>query len=137
MNRQEAKGAAIAQALNACPPLASWSTERDELWLVVQSAVCTRGLAMVTPLGSTAPIAVTAEHATDELIAAMAWLMNHEDQARTLPPLRLFVMLRGVATRGSHGSGRAARDDALRGVTHVAPGDPVRWSEADPIEVAS
>ncbi len=54
-----------------------------------------------------------------------------------MPPLRLFVRLRGVATRGSQGSGRAAQADALHGLTNVAPGNPVRWSDADPNEVAS
>lgn len=137
MSRQEVQGKQIAQSLGACPSLGSSSPERDELWLVVQSTVCTRGLASVTPLGSDASITVTHEQATDELISAMEWLTRHEDQARAMQPLQLFVRLRGVATRGSHGSGRAARADALRGITHVVPGEPVVWSDADPSEVAS
>ena len=92
---------------------------------------------MVTPLGSSSSIRVTEEQATDELISAMVWLMSHETEARAMTPLRLFVRLRGVATRGSHGSGRAAQSDALRGMTNVAPGNPVIWADADPSEVAS
>jgi len=139
MNRQEARGSAIKRALDACPSLSPKrpSPERDRVWLTVEDAVCTRGLATVTPLGSSSSIPVTEEQATDELIAAMQWLMSHEDEAREMPPLRLFVRLRGVATRGSHGSGRAAQADALHGMTNVAPGNPVRWSDADPSEVAS
>ena len=84
-----------------------------------------------------AAIAVTSEHATDELIAAMEWLIGHEDQARAMAPLRLFIMMRGVATRSSLGSGRAARADALHGMTNVSPGDAVAWTHPDAIGLAS
>jgi hypothetical protein len=136
MNRQEKQGMQIARALAACASLEQPSAERDALWLTVQEAVCTKGLRSVTPLGSRAPVVVSAEHATIELIAAMEWLARHENAARRMGPLRLFVMLRGVATRSPAGSGRAARLDALRGITDVPPGSPVRWSDLDPTDAA-
>jgi len=74
---------------------------------------------------------VTAEYATDELIAAMSWLLAHDGEARKLRPLELFIMLRGVATKGANGSGRAAQADALHGMTNVEQGQPVRWTKLD------
>ena len=137
MNQQELRGRQIADALAMCHTLSDATPGRDALWLVVQSAVCTRTSSLVTPLGSQAAIAVTSEHATDELIAAMEWLIGHEDQARAMAPLRLFIMMRGVATRSSLGSGRAARADALHGMTNVSPGDAVAWTHPDAIGLAS
>jgi hypothetical protein len=107
------------------------------LWFAVQQAICTRGLCLVTPLGSRSAIPVTPEHSTDELLSAMEWLMGHEQEARRLSAERLFIKLRGVATRGAGGSARAAQNDALHGLTHVAPGDPVAFTDVDPMEVAS
>lgn len=117
------------ETLAGCPPLATPSAERDRLWLVVRECVCTRTVATVTPLGSTSQILVTSEYATDELIAAMSWLCAHDDQARRLRPLELFIMLRGVATKGAAGSGRAAQADALHGMTGVEQGQPIRWRD--------
>ena len=130
-------GDRLAGALATCPTLAERTSERDALWLVVQSTVCTQSAADVVPLGSSSPVRVTSEYATDELIAAMEWLMTHEKAARELAPLRLFVLLRAAATRSATGSARAAQADSLRGLTNVVPGNPVRWSHVDPIDEAS
>jgi hypothetical protein len=102
----------------------------------VRDLVCTRGLCRVVPMGSRAAVPVTSEHATDELIAAMEWLRVHEDEAREMAPRELFIRLRGVATRGALGSARAAQADALHGMTHVSPGEPVVFAEFDWTEVA-
>lgn len=119
------------EALAACTHLGPATPERDALWLCVQSTVCTRRWGQVTPMGSTAAVPVTGEHATDELIAAMSWLIGHERAARALAPLELYVMLRGVATKGSEGSGRAARADALHGMTGVPRGRHVNWRQLE------
>lgn len=137
MERNETKGQLIAGALAVCPPLDQPSTGRDELWFAVQGAICTRGVCSVTPLGSSSSIPVTSDQATDELLAAMEWLIDHELEARALSPHRLFIMLRGVATRGASGSARVVQRDQLHGMTHVPPGDPVVFSDADPGEFAS
>lgn len=129
MNDIESRGGCqvLWAALTDCPVLTAGSPERDHLWLVVQGRVCTRGAVAVTPLGSSARVMVSSEYATDELIAAMTWLHTHEAAARLLPPLELFIKLRGVATRGAHGSGRAAQADDLHGMTGVEQGQPIHW----------
>ncbi len=119
------------EALVGCPQLTDPSPERDRLWLVVQECICTRGTVAVTPLGSSARVTVSSEYATDELIAAMTWLHAHDGAARLLQPLELFIKLRGVATKGAHGSGRAAQADDLHGMTGVEQGQPVRWRNLD------
>ncbi len=131
MNSQLEQGTRLHEALSACPPLTEPSAQRDELWLTVQAVVCTRHTALATPLGSTTPILVSAEHATDELIAAMEWLYAQEAQCRALEPLSLYRILRGVATRGAKGSARRQQADLLHGLTQVSPGDPVRWTYLD------
>ncbi len=131
------RGQELAHALAACPGLAERTTARDELWFAVQSTVCTESATDVVPLGSASPVRITSEYATDELIAAMQWLMTHEERARGLDPLRLFIMLRGAATRGATGSARSAQSDFLHGMTGVAPGNPVRWTAVDPLNEAS
>ena len=87
-------------------------------------------------MGSTSQVLVGAEHTTDELIAAMSWLTRHEDEARELDPLNLFIALRGVATRGADGSARAAQADALHGLTDVPLGRMLYWRRIDEIGVA-
>jgi hypothetical protein len=123
-------------ALNACPPLSDHSLQRDRLWLVARDAVCTRGSACVTPLGSSTQVVVTADHATAELIAAMTWLFAHEQQARTMLPLELVVSLRGIATRGAAGSARAVQSDLLHGMTGVPAGRPTQWWNLDAMGAA-
>jgi len=118
-------------ALSDCPPLADHTAQRDRLWLVARDDICTRRSTSVTPLGSSAQVLVTADHATDELIAAMTWLMGHEQEARRMAPLELFISLRGVATKGATGSARAVQSDLLHGMTGVPAGRPVRWWELD------
>lgn len=137
MTQHEPRGHLVANALAACPNLTQPSPERDALWLAVRDAVCTRGLCLVTPLGSTTAIPVTSEHATGELLAAMEWIFDHERQARAMAAARLYVRLRGVATRGGSGSARMAQADALHGLTNVSPGDPVVFVDDDQVEVAS
>ncbi len=137
MNSNEVRGQRVAIALQACPMLSRPSANRDALWFAVQESICTRGLCLVNPLGSASFIPVTPDHATDELLAAMDWLIKHESEARGMPPLRLFITLRGIATRGASGSGRAAQSDALHGMTHVSPGDPVVFTDVDRVEAAS
>ena len=136
MNRQDLKATDLAAALARCEPLSQPSAARDELWITVRDLICTRGLCLVVPMGSSSPVPVTAEHATDELIAAMDWLQSHEREARAMSPQQLFIMLRGVATKGALGSARAAQADALHGMTHVSPGEPVVFADLDRAEVA-
>jgi hypothetical protein len=136
MTRHEMKVQMLATRLAECPSLEQWSAERDELWLGVRDLVCTRGLCLIVPMGSSSPVPVTPEHSTDELIAAMEWLSTHEEEARRMLPSELFKMLRGVATRGALGSARAAQADSLHGLTHVSPGEPVIFAELDHAEVA-
>lgn len=137
MRHNQMKARLVGDALAACSDLDRPSDEQEHLWLTVQETICTRRVCLVTPMGSAASISVTADHASVELIAAMEWLIEHETEARHLPAMNLFIKLRGVATKGATGSGRAAQADALHGLTNVPPGNPVVFTENDPIEVAS
>lgn len=130
------RGEAIWYTLATCPTLAEPGIERDALWFAVEAAICTHGFARVTPMGSMSRVLVSAEQATDELIAAMSWLTRHEAEARRLDPLSLFIALRGVATRGADGSARAAQADALHGMTNVPMGRMVYWRPIDETGVA-
>jgi len=115
-------------ALAAAPPLRWPSRERDNVWLVIQEAICTRGRIRACPMGSSTPQDIGGDDARqDELLAAMSWLIDHEQQARQLSPDDLFRQLRGVAVRGKHGSARSTQADALHGMTGVAPGSPVSF----------
>jgi hypothetical protein len=87
-NPAAARGEAVWHTFVACPSLREPSHERDDLWFAVESAICTHGFARVTPMGSSSQVLVGADHATDELIAAMTWLTRHEDEARDLDPLK-------------------------------------------------
>ena len=136
MTGQEAKAREIADALARCRPLGEPCPERDDLWVTVRDSICTKGLCLVVPMGSSSPVPVTPEHATDELLAAMEWLGSHERLARSMEPQQLFIMLRGVATKGALGSARAAQADALHGMTHVSPGEPVVFADLEMSEVA-
>ena len=130
-NRSIAAAATIADALANCPTLPRASRERDALWLAVESSVCTRGVVYVVPLGSATAVPVDREYATDELLAAMSWLLGHEDAARQMRPLELFIRLRGEATRGRLGSARRAQADALHGLTGVPAGCPLGFLPLD------
>ncbi|KRC90081.1 hypothetical protein ASE25_11365 [Terrabacter sp. Root85] len=136
MTTRDVKAEQLAESLRQCGPLAQVSDGRDDLWLTIQEVVCTRSTCHIVPMGSTSPVWVTPEHSTDELIAAMEWLVAHEAQARAMAPRELFIMLRGVATRGALGSARAAQADALHGMTHVSPGEPVVFADLEMSEVA-
>lgn len=131
MNDQELRGSVISQALGRCPSLHAPSRQRDELWVAVRSAICTRGVRSVVPLGSKTPVMVSDEYVSDELIATMNWLKHHEGRARRLTPLRLFITLRGVATKNGSGSARHAQSDELRGFSNVAAGDRIRFVDCD------
>ena len=131
LDDQERAGRRIRKALHACQCLSERSPGRDALWVTVQQEVCTTSPRMVRPFGSTKPFLVTEEQATDELLTAMTWLTAHEDQARRLPPLDLFVLLRGVATKSGTGSARAAQADSLHGITEVPSGCTVTWERID------
>ena len=131
MKQNETRGQLVAEALMACPTLSQPSPELEAIWFAVRDTICTRGLCLVTPLGSSSPIEVTADQASEELLAAMEWLIRHEAEARRLAPHPLFVRLRGVATRGSGGSARSAQQDSLHGLTHVAAGQPVVFTDDD------
>jgi hypothetical protein len=85
----------------------------------------------VTPFGSASHVRVTGHHATEELIAAMAWLYDHESLARALDPNQLLYALRGVATCSAAGSGRSAQADSLHGLTAVPAGRGVHWRPID------
>ena len=136
VNSATTRGEAVWRTFVACPSLQEPSHERDDVWLAVESAICTHGFARVTPMGSSSRVLVGADQATDELIAAMMWLTRHEDEARKLDPLSLFIALRGVATRGADGSARAAQADALHGMTNVPLGRMVYWRPIDETGVA-
>jgi hypothetical protein len=136
VNSAATRGESVWRTFVACVTLQEPSPERDAVWLAVESAICTHGFARVTPMGSAARVLVGADQATDELIAAMTWLTRHEDEARKLDPLNLFIALRGVATRGADGSGRAAQGDALHGMTNVPLGRMVYWRPIDETGVA-
>ena len=136
VNSATTRGEAVWRTFVACPSLQEPSHERDDVWLAVESAICTHGFARVTPMGSSSRVLVGADQATDELISAMMWLTRHEDEARKLDPLSLFIALRGVATRGAGGSGRAAQADALHGMTNVPLGHMVYWRPIDETGVA-
>ena len=136
VNSATTRGEAVWRTFVACPSLQEPSHERDDVWLAVESAICTHGFARVTPMGSSSRVLVGADQATDELIAAMMWLTRHEDEARKLDPLSLFIALRGVATRGADGSARAAQADALHGMTNVPLGHMVYWRPIDETGVA-
>ncbi|WP_270889239.1 hypothetical protein [Pedococcus sp. 5OH_020] len=131
MSNAERAGHRLHRALAACSSLSETSTQRDELWFTVQRAVCTNTTFTVAPHGSRNAVEVTPEHATDELISAMQWLLRHEQTARLLSPTALYVALRGHATRGAFGSARAAQADLLRGLTDVPPGAPVTWCDLE------
>ena len=68
MERNETKSQFVADALKACPDLSLKSPEREALWFAIRDAVCTQGIAMVTPYGSSSLVEVTADHATSELV---------------------------------------------------------------------
>lgn len=133
---QERAGLVIREALRACPDLRAHSAARDALWLTVQDQICTTAPKMIQPFGSGRPFLVTDEYATEELITAMTWLTDHEAEARTFSPLHLFVRLRGVATRSSGGSARAAQADSLCGITEVPHGRSLRRGSADGVDAA-
>lgn len=133
---QERAGRVIRRALQACPDLDEDSPARGALWLAVQNEICTTMPRMVRPFGSKRPFLVTQEHATEELITAMTWLLAHEAEARTYSPLHLFVMLRGVATKSSGGSARAAQADSLCGITEVPQGCSLKRGSAEEVDAA-
>lgn len=131
MTPREISAHNVATALRKCGPLKQDTKAWESLWFVVQDAICTRSMVYVAPLGSKTAVPVTAEHAPQELLAAMEWLRSHEAEARQLRPLDLFIRLRGVATRGASGSARAVRSDALHGMTNVSPGDRIVFLDYD------
>ena len=127
----------LADTLAACASVAEPSQQREDLMMAIWSTVCTCGSRTVTPMGSVAPVAISSDYASTELLAVMDWLRLHEDEARALPPAQLYRTMRAVATLGMNGSGRAARADQLRGLVDVPAGTPVRWTEVDQERVAS
>ena len=131
MGQADLSGRRLHTALAACPPLAGSSSQRDELWLTARDVVCTKATFVVAPHGSTNAVEVTPDHATEELLSAMEWLIRNESVARRLTPTALYVAMRGQATRGASGSARAAQQDLLRGMTEVPPGNPVTWCDLE------
>lgn len=127
----------VADALAACRSVTEPSQEHEDLMMAIWSTVCTRRSRTVTPMGSVAPVAISSDYASTELIAVMDWLRLHEYEARALSPDRLYRTMRAVATMGMNGSGRAARADQLRGLVDVPAGTPVRWAEVDQDMVVS
>jgi hypothetical protein len=121
----------LAEALRACPSTTEPSQQREDLMTAIWATVCTRRNRTVVPMGSAAPVGISSEYASAELLAVMDWLRRHEDEARTLAPDQLYRTMRAVATLGMHGSGRAARADQLRGLTDVPAATAVRWAEID------
>ncbi len=127
----------VAAALAQCRTLTGGGEELERLWLAVWSHVCTRGSARITPLGSCSPVEVTNDLASVEILAAMDWLVRHEQTARELAPPELLANLRAAATCSAQGSARAARADELHGLTHVSVGAAIAFVEVDALEVAS
>lgn len=117
----------LAKALAQCPDLRAKTRESEALWLAMREAICTRARCHIVPLGAASPVEVTDEYAGQELAEAMVWLRKHEDEARCLPPVTLFRLLRAAATKGATGSARMAQQDSLHGVTGVVPGTPVAF----------
>ncbi len=121
----------VARVLAGCPTLAAGSPARDDLWIAVRDAVCTRRRRFVTADGARHSVEVTVEHATVELLAAMGWLIRHEGEARAMAPAELTRVLMRAATRGHRGSARAAHADALHGLTGVPAEALVRFVDLD------
>ncbi|MFC6706857.1 hypothetical protein [Flexivirga alba] len=117
----------LAAALARCPDLRGQTCESEALWLAMRAAICTRTRCHIVPLGASAPVEVTEEYASQELAEAMVWLRKNESEARCLPPVTLFRLLRAAATKGARGSARMAQQDSLHGVTGVVPGEPVAF----------
>jgi hypothetical protein len=136
MNHAELGGPRLHAALAACPPLADRTPQREELWFVVQDVVCTKAPCLIAPHGTSNKVEVTPDYNHDELVAAMEWLKANEAAARRLSPIRLYVTLRGHATRDSVGSARAAQADRMRGVTNVPSGSHLVWGELEEIDAA-
>lgn len=120
--------------LQNAPSLTLPSPQRDGLWVALWRAVTTRATQWVCPVGSTARIRVTSEHADAELIAAWEWLTSHEDQARAMGPAALHACLRSAATRAAHGSARAANADSMHGLTAVPAGTWLSFGGSDVLE---
>lgn len=131
MSQHQPRAEELAAALQECDDLRKKSAPLERLWFLVRDVVCTRSVCHVTPMGSKSAVSITPEYATDELLAAMDWLRCHEAEARELTPSQLFIMLRGVATRGASGSARMAQSDALHGITNVVPGSPIAFTYLD------
>lgn len=131
MSQHRPRAEDLAVALRECDDLRKQSAALEQLWLLVRDVVCTRSLCHATPMGSKSAVSITSEYATDELLAAMEWLRGHEAEARSVAPSELFIMLRGVATRGAFGSARAAQADSLHGITNVVPGRPITFAYLD------
>ncbi|WP_404385272.1 hypothetical protein LL946_04700 [Knoellia locipacati] len=128
---QMEKGAELKAALEGCGPLGCPGPEVERLWLEIRDCVCTRGRADVVPYGSGRAVTVTEDYASDELLSAMEWLIKNEEKARSLEAESLFAHLSAEAKRSAKGSGRAARNDQLHGVTNVSAGDPIHFYELD------
>jgi len=116
---RETAAESLWRRLSETTSLVGNAPELEALWLAVSDTITTRGTVTVTPIGCNTPIRVSSEHATVELIAAWEWLTANESVARALEPATLYVALRGAATRSARGSGRAARADAMCGLTDV------------------
>ena len=82
-------------------------------------------------MGSRTPVVITADYADQELVVAMQWLIDHENDAREMNAADLFRRMRSAATKGMHGSGRAAQRDSLHGITHVPAGQSLRFDALD------
>lgn len=128
---QMEKGAELKAALEGCSDLDCPGPDVDRLWLEIRDHICTRGRVDVVPYGSGRPVTVTEDYASDELLSAMEWLIKNEDKARSYEAESLFAHISAEAKRSAKGSGRAARNDQLHGMTGVPAGDPVRFVELD------
>jgi len=125
------KGAELKTALQGCGALDCPGPEVARLWLAIRDCICTRGRVDVVPYGSSRPVTVTDEYASDELASAMEWLVKNEELARSLDAESLFAHIHAEAKKSAKGSGRAARNDQLHGMTGVSAGEPIRFVELD------
>lgn len=121
------------------PDLIGSSPELDALWVAVWRTVTTSGEVWCRPMGSRSNVSVrvTEDHADAELIAAWEWLLRNEERARTLGPIELFVLLRGVALRSGRGSARAFNSDRMCGFTNVPTGRWIAINGSDVLELIS
>jgi hypothetical protein len=127
----------IAAALAAVPDLSAKGPEVERLWFALWNGITTRASVDVQPANSATRIRVTRDFASLELITAWTWLEKHEARARTMEPAVLERTLRNQVTKSHYGSGRAAMDDEVCGITEIPRKIRLTVSDVDTLEIAA